>query len=74
MIAPIETPRESEVGYRSAVMPPRMYSHENQSQEVVSPIGDRITNAIGRYPLVAIAASAAMGVTLGWLVKRKWNG
>lgn len=75
MIAPFKTPGDSEVRYRSAILPPaRIYSSEHQASGVASPIGNRIADSIGQYPLVAVTASAVVGVTLGWFVKRRWNG
>lgn len=37
------------------------------------PSGSFVQRSIGRYPAVAVVSSVAIGIALGWLVKRKWN-
>lgn len=42
------------------------------TEETSPGIGRRMTETVGRYPVVAIAAAAVIGITAGWLVKRKF--
>lgn len=43
-----------------------------QTRTTADSIGRRVTETVGRYPVVALAAAAAIGITAGWLVKRKF--
>ncbi|TWU01710.1 hypothetical protein Pla100_14450 [Neorhodopirellula pilleata] len=75
MIAPMKMSHDTVPRHRQPDMEPtRMDLGEIGSSHVAKPTGDRIFNVVGKYPIVAVAASAIVGVALGWLVKRKWNG
>ncbi len=43
----------------------------HRTGETSNSIGHRVTETVGRYPIAALAAAAAIGITAGWLVKRK---
>lgn len=74
MIAPMKISHDTVPRHRPADMEPtRMDLGKSGSSHVAKPTGDRIFNAIGQYPIVAVTVSAIVGVALGWLVKRKWN-
>ncbi|KAA5542634.1 hypothetical protein FYK55_13955 [Roseiconus nitratireducens] len=64
MIAPTaHKPTTSDVGYR------RVSAVERDLERSVAQ-KDFVSRAIGNYPVVALVTATAIGVSLGWFVKR----
>ncbi|SMP59204.1 hypothetical protein SAMN06265222_106183 [Neorhodopirellula lusitana] len=44
--------------------------HAQHLEEASGGLSERATDVVGRYPIVSLAAAAAIGLAAGWLVKR----
>ncbi|WP_442506062.1 hypothetical protein SH528x_004884 [Novipirellula sp. SH528] len=64
MIAPLEQRRRSEP---NGLQREHMLAIEEEENRIPR----RLQNAIESQPVVAVATAVAVGVVLGWLVKRK---
>lgn len=41
--------------------------------EMDASVATAINRSLGRYPTAAVVSAVVVGLTLGWLIKRKWN-
>lgn len=76
MIAPIDSLRGVNSAKRcsasTAISVPEHVERRSAASE--PPAKSLIQRALGRFPTAAVVSSLVVGLTLGWLVKRKWNG
>lgn len=75
MIAPNESLNESNATVRdpSPYVPPPRVHYPPRSSTSEQPSASLISRSLGRYPTAAVVTSVVVGITLGWLVKHKWN-
>ena len=68
MIAPLEPPvGRVEVSQRIDEAIREQYLHPRSGQRIQR----QLTGLIEKYPVVAVAAAAAFGLTMGWITKRR---
>lgn len=74
MIAPIESlGKPGAARHRRSLtsQPPRKPAE--RATDSGSTPGDFVNRSLARYPTAAVVSSVVVGLTLGWLIKRKWN-
>lgn len=76
MIAPIDTFGESGAARKRrsppAHSPPVLSAPCSATSDATSE--SLIQRSLGRHPTAAVISSLVVGVTLGWIIKRKWIG
>ncbi|KAA1261335.1 hypothetical protein LF1_38820 [Rubripirellula obstinata] len=76
MIAPIESLGTSKTLTRRGSHPTD--ADRNRQEQILtqteSTSENIVSRSLGKYPAAAIVSSVVVGLTIGWLIKRKWNG